>query len=140
MDNKFSQIAKIKKQQMDKIETKLMQTKFEQQKIQQKIASLYEEIENSSTPTGGAASLISLYHESMKVLRREKDDYTFALRYIENEIKKLQNEYKKANLEFEKVKYLEQQEIEKRVKEIQRKEKIDMDEIAMMLFSSSKGV
>jgi flagellar biosynthesis chaperone FliJ len=43
-------------------------------------------------------------------------------------------------MEFEKIKYLEEEEIKKRINEIKRKEKINMDEIATMLFSSVRGV
>jgi len=139
MKNKFTQIVKIRKQQMDKVETRLIQTRFKKEEIKQKIDTLYEEIKNSKSPTKGALSLISIFHENLKLLRREKDDYVDALFFLENEISNLQAEYKKAHMEFEKIKYLEEQEFFEHIKERKRKEKIDMDEIATMLFSAGKG-
>lgn len=139
MKNKFTQIVKIRKQQMDKVETKLIQTRFKKQEVEQKIEALYEEINNSKSPTKGSISLIGIFHENLKILRREKDDYTNALKFLEGKINNLQAEYKKAHIEFEKIKYLEEQEFFEHIQEKKRKEKIDMDEIATMLFSAGKG-
>jgi flagellar biosynthesis chaperone FliJ len=139
MDNKFSQIVKVRKQQMDKIETLLIQTRFKKQEIEQKIDSLYEEINNSQTPQNGSVSLICLFHENLKVLRREKDDYTDALIFLQERITQLQNEYKKAHLEFEKIKYLEEQEVYKQIQKRKKEEKMNMDEIATLLYSNKKG-
>ncbi|DAB31839.1 MAG TPA: hypothetical protein CFH79_06915 [Sulfurospirillum sp. UBA11407] len=140
MDNKFTQIAKIKKQEMDKVETELIQTRFERENIKKKLESLYEEIKNTTSPKRGQASLISMFHEHLKILRREKDDYADALNFLNVKVEQLQHKYKKAHMEFEKIKYLEEEEIKKRINEIKRKEKINMDEIATMLFSSVRGV
>jgi flagellar biosynthesis chaperone FliJ len=139
MDNKFSQIVKVRKQQMDKIETLLIQTRFKKQEIKQKINSLYEEIKNSQVPQSGSVSLISFFHENLKILRREKDDYTDALMFLQERITQLQNEYKKAHIEFEKIKYLEEQEVYKQIQKRKKEEKMNMDEIATLLYSNKKG-
>lgn len=139
MKNKFTQIVKIRKQQMDKVETKLIQTRFKKQEVEQKIEALYEEINNSKSPTKGSISLIGIFHENLKILRREKDDYTNALKFLEGKINNLQAEYKKAHLEFEKIKYLEEQAVYKQIQKRKKEEKMNMDEIATLLYSNKKG-
>ncbi len=140
MNSKFKAIAQVRKQQMDKLETKLVKARFEKKNIEKKLKSLYEDISNSIPPKSGTASIMVLFHENLKVLRREKDDYAKLLEYVSQEVRKLQNEYKKAHMEFEKIKYLEEQEYEAWLEKIKKQERIDMDEISTMLFSNAKGV
>lgn len=140
MNNKFAQIVKIRQQQMDKIESRLAKARFEKKQVEQKLDALYEDIASKIPPQNGIASMMLLFHENLKVLRREKDDYTNALAYMSGEVVKLQQEYKKAHMEYEKIKYLQEQEYAKWLEKIKKQEKIDMDDISTMLFSNLKGV
>jgi flagellar export protein FliJ len=139
MDSKFKAIAKVRKQQMDKVETKLVKARFEKKSIEKKLKSLYEDIHNSTPPQKGTASIMALFHENLKVLRREKSDYADLLAHVNEKLLQLQNEYKKAHIEFEKIKYLEEQEYVAWLEKIKKQERIDMDEISSMLFSNAKG-
>lgn len=140
MTSKFKPIVKIKKQHMDKIESELIQARFEKQNIEKKIESLYADINSTVAPQNGTAAVMSLFRENLKLLRREKDDYEDALEFMENSIAKIQSEYKKAHMEYEKIKYLQEEELRVHLEKMKKKEQSDMDEIANMLFSSEKGI
>jgi len=138
VNSKFTPIAKVRKQQRDKVETSLAQARAKKQSLKKEISIIFEEINNTKMPVSGHISLISLVRERLVVLRREKDSLDERLKEQDELVKKFLVEYKLANIEFEKIKYLEEQDYEAWVEKIKKQEQLDMDEISTMLFANKE--
>ena len=136
MKNKFSKIAKVRKQKRDAIERELIKSQNKEKLLQHKIASLYEEIVSMQTPQNGTISLLSLLNEQKRILNRDKREQEKALHVTHENSQKLQIEYQKAHLEFEKINYLEEQEIQAFINKMRKQEQLDLDEISTMLFAN----
>lgn len=136
MNSKFTPIAKVRKQQMDKIETLLAKARFKKQEIEDQLISLNSDIQSMQTPKSGSISLMTLFTENLSILRRDKKSLGEKLLVKTNEVQQLQERYKMAHIEFEKIKYLEEQDFEEWIEKIKKQEQLDMDEISNMLFTN----
>lgn len=133
---KFAAIIKVRKQQMDVLETTLARVRGEKNILQKKVIALLEAINETQIPQAGDIAILSLCNVELGFLRREKETLQRQLLGKKEQIKKLLNDYKKARMEFEKIKYLEEQEYMQYLAKLKKKEQNDMDEIATMLFSN----
>ncbi|WP_024954111.1 flagellar export protein FliJ [Sulfurospirillum arcachonense] len=138
MNSKFTPIAKVRKQQRDKVETLLAKERYKKSELEKKILDTRREIEEMKSPKEGSISLISVFREHLAILRREKDNLQEAMLKSESEIMRLQSEYKQANTEYEKIKYLEEQDFEEWMEKIKKQEQLDMDEISNILFNNKE--
>jgi len=138
VNSKFTPIAKVRKQQRDKVETSLAQARAKKQSLKKEIFSLFGEINNTKMPVSGHISLISLVRERLVVLRREKDSLEDRLKEQNELVKNFLIEYKQANIEYEKIKYLEEQDYEAWAEKMKKQEQLDMDEISTMLFANKE--
>lgn len=134
MNSKFTSIVKVRKQQMDKIETLLAKARFQKSELEQKLALTCKEIENTEVPSSGSISVMVCFRERLDILRKEKVRFDKMLLMKGNEVKQLQDKYKIAHMEHEKIKYLENQDFEEWMEKIKKQEQLDMDEISNMLF------
>jgi len=138
INSKFTPIAKVRKQQRDRVETNLARARAEKVSLEKKILLIFKEIKDSEMPKRGNISLITLLRERLVILRREKDSLELSLQEKDELIKKFQLEYKQANIEYEKIKYLEEQDYEIWVEKVKKQEQSDMDEISTMLFANKE--
>lgn len=134
MNSKFTSIVKVRKQQMDKVETFLAKARFQKVELEEKIALTCTEINNTEVPSSGSISLMVGFREKLDILRKEKDRFSAELLVKTNEVNQLQDKYKRAHIEHEKIKYLENQDFEEWLEKIKKQEQSDMDEISNMLF------
>lgn len=134
MNSKFTPIVKVRKQQMDKIETLLAKARFQKSELEKKLALTSNEIENTEVPLSGSISVMVGFRERLDILRKEKARFDEMLSIKINEVNQLQDKYKRAHMEYEKIKYLENQDFEEWIEKIKRQEQLDMDEISNMLF------
>ncbi|MBE0491212.1 MAG: flagellar FliJ family protein [Sulfurospirillum sp.] len=139
MEQTFSQIAKIRKQKLDTIESQLLHVRRQKQDAQKELTALFEKIEKCNVPKAGKASLMSIFVENLRLLRVQKTACEALFAKLIQEFEQLQKAYKDANIELEKIRYLQQMAYKERIKKINKREKIEMDEIATMLFSNAKG-
>jgi len=134
VNSKFTPIVKVRKQQMDKIETLLAKARFQKSELEKKLALTSNEIENTEVPLSGSISVMVGFRERLDILRKEKARFDEMLSIKINEVNQLQDKYKRAHMEYEKIKYLENQDFEEWIEKIKRQEQLDMDEISNMLF------
>jgi flagellar export protein FliJ len=138
MKTKFDAIVKVKAQEVENIKQNI-------QKINKAINDLIKkqnELKNSllsfSLPKEGNFSKIIQAKEMQTLIKNEIDLLQNQINTLENRKKELLEELKKAEIEYEKMKYLQNEEIKKKLKEISLKEARDMDEIAILLENAKR--
>ncbi|NOX15917.1 MAG: FliJ family protein [Epsilonproteobacteria bacterium] len=134
MTNIFSKISKINKQKVDKIESELFLLKSAIRQIEEKIKSIYTDVDKLEIPKSGDVSLLFIFQEQRKVLNKQKNRLSKKLHTKNLELANKHEEYKKARIEFEKIKYLEEQEIAKKIEKLKKEEQKNLDEISNMLY------
>jgi len=134
MKSKFTSIIKVRKQQMDKIETLLAKARLKKSELKKQLALTREDIENTTVPTSGTISKMTVFREKLDILRNEKLRLDEDLLIQRAEVKQFQEQYKKAHIEYEKIKYLQEQEFAEWMQKIKKQEQRDLDEVSNMLF------
>jgi flagellar export protein FliJ len=138
MKTKFSQLVKVKKRELDEIESKLLEIQNHKRRVESQIENILQEIKELKTPQSGNFAKLNLSYSHLSHLSNQKKSKEEELIKIANKIEAIKELYKKANIEYEKIKYLDEQEIKKQLEEIKIKENKDMDEIANLLHSRKK--
>jgi len=139
MKTKFSDILKVKKQAIEKIERDIQKINASINNLKVKMNNLENALFSLSTPKEGSFSLFSQIKTQQNLLRDEIKNLNNQIVILENRRNELMEELKKANIEYEKIKYLENLEIQKMVKEKRLKESRDMDEIAILLRNDNES-
>ncbi len=133
MKTKYSQIIKIKKNDVSKIERDIQKINGSIAELEHKIASLKENLASFSLPQTGNFSIFRELATLKKALQDEIKRFENQLLVLNSRKQELLDELKKAQIEYEKMNYLHTQEIKKMLKEKHIKESQMMDEIAIML-------
>ena len=126
---KFSPLIDITKKKIEELNIKLVNIKEEISKQKYAIAQLKEEFYNSKTPKEGKIAFFAakqLMHIAFKQELNLLEEILQNLKFQESEII---NKIKQQNLELEKFKILHQDEINKKLKALKKKEDNFMDEI-----------
>jgi len=133
MRTKFSDILKVKKQAVEKIERNIQKINASINNLKVKIDNLEDTLFSLTTPKEGNFSLFSQIKTQQNLLRDEIKNLKNQIVVLDNRKNELMAGLKKANIEYEKIKYLENLEIQKIIKEKRLKEIKEMDEIAILL-------
>jgi len=138
MKKDFSPVLKIKKENIKKIENDIKDFQIRQKKLAQEKEILFKELLSNNIPShhsGGVLSVIKEIKTHLQDLIKEKE---ILLSKTNENLKYLQQEYKKALIEYEKIKYLQNIFVKKRKEEQERKERIELDEIAAILYTRAE--
>lgn len=138
MESKFTPIAKIKKQQRDKVEVKLAKARSQLRLFEDKMLQVDVQMQGLEQPLHGSMKQMRIFQEQLYVIRVQKEQLKEQIVLIKQRIENLKAAYKQAHMEFEKIKYLEQKEVEEWLQKLKKQEQLDMDEIASVLFSNMK--
>lgn len=138
MKSKFTQIVKIKKQNLDKIEARLTKSRAEARMIENFIDETNLRIAAFKLPENGEFSQLKGSLELLNLIRKEKEALSAKLELTKKNIMHFEHQYKNANLEFEKMKYLESEEFKKELTRIKKLEQNSLDEFATMRFAYIK--
>ncbi|MDO5045370.1 flagellar export protein FliJ [Campylobacter sp.] len=138
MKSKFSQIVKVKKQNLDKIAMRLSRSRAEALMIEGFIAEANSQIASISLPKSGEISHIQGSLELLNLARKEKDILTQRLELTKKNIMHFEHQYKNANLEYEKMKYLESEDFKSQIDNIKRIEKNTLDEFGAIRYAYLK--
>jgi len=133
MKTKFSDILKIKKQTVEKIERNIQKINASIQMLKNKINFLNNELSSFSFPQEGDFRKFQQVKLMQENLINEIKNFENQIKILENRKNELMEELKKANIEYEKIKYLHELEIQKILKKQKQKENQEMDEIAILL-------
>ena len=138
MNNRFSQIVKVKEEELNKIEMSLAKSKATFLELSRSMDAINAELNMSQFPKSGSSSKIKSTIEQQKLLRSQKDKIKEKMLLIQKEIVHFEFKYKKAYVELEKVKYMEKEEIQKELKNLKKKESKELDELGNMRRSSMR--
>ncbi len=134
MKTKYSQLLKIKKQNVDSIENEIAFLNSKKLSIENAINELASEIRSIDKPRKGNFGkflTVSYSFDSLFSLKKEKK---ITLQKIEYKLIKKKEEYKTALMEYEKIKYLEELSIEQKLDKIKKDEQKLLDELSMMTY------
>ena len=137
MTTKFSQLAKLRKQKLESIEIEIAIANRQKRDALSNIQRLNEEINLVVIPKKGNFSEISICNDAIRSVSIRKKAQEELIVSIDKHLEELQKAYKSANIEYEKIKYLEERELQKRIKKIKLKESKELDEIANMLYNTN---
>ena len=132
MNNRFSQIVKVKEEELNKIEMSLAKSKATFLELSCSMDAINAELNMNQFPKSGSSSKIKSTIEQQKLLRSQKDKIKEKMLLIQKEIVHFEFKYKKAYVELEKVKYMEKEEIQKELKNLKKKESKELDELGNM--------
>ncbi len=136
--NRYSAIKKIRKEELRKIEKRLMALEAKSHILQEKIDEAIDVLLKSAFPTEGELGLLQSGADLKALKRVEINTLKEELLQLRQELENEQKAYKKANIEYEKIAYL-YEELEKERKVEMVKEEVKMlDEIAVMLHNKAK--
>jgi len=133
MKTKFDDLVKLRKNEIEKIERNIQKINSSIKMLKEKEASLKKELLSFSLPKSGTFSEINQLKQMQYLLKDEIENINSQIDILNSRKKDLLEELKKANIEYEKMKYLQNKEIKKKIKELQLKEAREMDEIAILL-------
>ncbi|MCD8212999.1 MAG: flagellar export protein FliJ [Campylobacter sp.] len=135
MKSNFSQVVRVKKQLMDKMEARLVSARLNVQKIELDLKKARDRLDEFQIPKSGNAGDLRGKLELLKMMRDELISCKERLGLAKKEVVHFEHQYKNANLEYEKMKYLEKEDFKREVKRIQRAEVLALDEFAVMKFA-----
>ena len=138
MSSIYTKISKINKQKLDKLESELYTIRQTIFKIEEEIRDIYNYINDLKMPQSGDIKLLNSFQESKRLLNIQKDMLFRDLQMKNLELSKKQQEYKESKLEFEKIKYLEEEEVAKKIKKLKKDEAKELDEISNQLFKRNR--
>ena len=138
MKKEFSDLVKIKKEDLKDLETKIREKNIQKESILKEIKELQNEIDSSSLPSEEKMGILNLFKESIKKTREAINQKKSFLKNIDQELESLQESYKEASIEYEKIKYIDQLSTKRYKEKIQRKEQKDLDEISSLLYMRNR--
>jgi len=135
---KFDALVKLKKLDVDKIESELTKQNGKINKINQEIEKFQIELSEIHYPQSGNFAMITQIKMMQNAMREQINSKKEELKFLENQISLLKGQLKEKELEYEKMKYLQGEEIKKEIKRLKKEEDKNMDEIALMLFKGDQ--
>lgn len=134
MNTRYSSLVVLKKNTVDKIERELQQLHRDLRGAENALQESKIFLESLQIPQTGTIAQIKasslLFHSQRTQIKQNQEKiYT-----LESKIQQTKNNLKKEMIEYEKFKYLELEEIKKRLKEAKIAESKELDEIALMTF------
>ncbi|ALV64364.1 flagellar export protein FliJ [Campylobacter fetus] len=138
MNNKFTQVVKVKEENVNKIELSLVKCKALDKELKRSMEAIIDELNLHRFPRGGSSADIKINLEEQKLLRDQKERIKERIILNQKEIVHYEFQHKKAYIELEKMKYLEQEETAKEIARIKKQEAKDLDEIAVQRYSFMK--
>ena len=133
MKTKFDGVVKVKKQQVERIENDIRKINKSILELNREIEELKDSLLLFTLPKTGTFSKIKQIKESQNIIKNQIQNLENQIVILQNRKNELLNELKKANIDYEKMKYLQNEEIKKALKELKLKESREMDEIAILL-------
>ncbi len=135
MQTKFFQLLKVKMRRIDEIEGEILDAQNKKRETELKIKEIEVEVQELKVPKSGKFSQISISSFFLTNLSNQKSFLKQELSSLKLRIEGLNTLYKEANIEYEKVKYLDDLEKQRYIKELKIKENKDMDEVGNLLFA-----
>lgn len=137
MKSKFSQVVNVKKQALDRAEAKVAQARLNVANYEAKLNQARANLDSFALPKQGNINELNQNLELLKIMRSEVLSLNERLEIAKKELLHFTHQYKNANLDYEKMKFLKDEEIKQKLKEIKRKEELLLDEFATIKFAQN---
>lgn len=134
MKSKYSQVVKIKKQELDKAENNLAAAKARQRANEAALSKANADYLGISLPKSGSVALLKQGLEFKNIAKNVQDAAKEMVKLSEKECSHYQHLYKNAHLNYEKLKYLETEDFKAMQKAIAKAEQKALDDIATSKF------
>ena len=134
METRFSSLVSLKKSAMDKSERVVQSANADLSNAKTALQHSYNLLLGIETPKKGKVSSLLA---SRTLLRSQRDLIQHNHKWVDfakNQAKSAKKQLKLDMIEYEKFRYLEVQEIKKRIKEQKIKEVKALDEVALMIY------
>lgn len=104
------------------------------------IQALQDEFYALKMPQGGSFEIYLTFEESKKHLLAHLDSVNEELEVLHIRKVTLQEQYKQLHIEYEKMNFLNKKEQDAILKKLRIKERLEVDEIAVMLYKNMVGI
>lgn len=138
MKSKYSQVVKVRKQELDKAETNLLHARQRQMANEEALRAANAELQGIVMPKSGNAALLKQTLEFKQIAKNMQDAALEKVELSKKECAHYQNLYKNANLAYEKMKYLETDEIKQKQEALKKAEQKMLDEVAVSKYFREK--
>ena len=129
---KFKQILSVKKQALQTAELDLNKAKMRKASVEKELELTKQELSNYPEPK--TINEIQIINNIIYLNYEKQEQLKEKISLCEKEITHYTHLYKKASLDYEKIKYLHEEEMENLKKELEKKQALELDEIATMRF------
>lgn len=133
---KFKQILSVKKQALQNAELALNKAKLKKTAVEQELELAKKELDTYPEPK--TILEIKLANEAIFFNLNKQKELVEKISLCEKEVVHFTHLYKKASLDYEKIKYLHDEEVKRKKKELEKKQALELDEIATMRFFAAK--
>ncbi len=134
MKSKYSQVVKIKKQELDKAENNLAAAKARQRANEAALSKANADYLGINLPKSGSVALLKQGLELKNIAKNVQDAAKEMVQRSKHECSHYQHLYKDAHLNYEKLKYLETEDFKAMQKAIAKAEQKALDDIATSKF------
>ncbi len=134
MKSKYSQVVKVKKQELDKAENALAAAKARQRANEAALNAAKAEYLGISLPESGSVELLRQSLSYKQIAQSAKEAAQERVVLSQKECKHYQHLYKNAHLNYEKLKYLETEDFKAMQKALAKAEQKALDDIATSKF------
>lgn len=138
MKTKFTQLVKLKKQQLNEIEIELVTINNKIASLKDEINKINEAIKSISKPSKGTFRELNSTQEAFHSYMFEIEELNKRVESLILKRNQVELKMKELYVEYEKFKYLEATEIKKILKEQKRKEEEELNEISVMLYNNKE--
>lgn len=101
------------------------------------IQALQEEFYALEAPQGGSFRIYLTFEESKKIILVQISSVQEELEVLNIRKVTLQEQYRQLHIEYEKMKFLNQKAQDEILKKLKRRERVEVDEVAMMLYKNT---
>lgn len=129
---KFKQILNVKKQALQNAELDLNKAKLRKKSVENELELVKNEINKLKEPT--TLNEMVLVNDFIQVNLIKQSQLKEKLSLCDKEISHYNHLYKRASLDYEKIKYLYEEELKQKKKALEKKQALELDEIATMRF------
>lgn len=139
MNTKFAPLVELRKNSIQKCERELLQIENHIASKHSEIQALEEEFYSLEAPQGGSFRIYLTFEESKKIVLAQISSAQEELEVLNIRKVTLQEQYRQLHIEYEKMKFLDQKARDEILKKLKRKERVEIDEMTMMLYKNTLG-
>ncbi len=135
MKTHYDGIVKVKKQELNEAQMRLLNARKKEQNIENKIQLLVKQMLDIEVLSKGSVSQLAQQREILAMQRRQKELLDSELATAKEQSMAFERMYEFANIEYEKMLYLKEEETKEYIKKLKKQESLELDEISLQLYS-----